>query len=830
MNLRSTIAVALAALGALASWPPLGQGSSSRAPALDVRPPASHATGTLVLYEFEQGAEGWEPLDATGAPGSVCASVSLGAMRVLGVGTKLPGVGGARVVLPEGKRNWHPFTHLQLSVYTPAAAPSNAQVIVYLKDADLNYYQHLRRSSLRPGAWTHLRLDLTADSTDWEFRGHYKPWDGYCRHDVQELGVKFVCAEPYEGPFYLDGIRLARDPSALPAANAIYNLRANAAVVGRYEKFELSFNLARTYSNPFDPDEVDVRGRFILPDRTVVTVPGFFYQGYLRRMDKGAERLVPMGHSQWKIRFAPREPGTYHYYVVVKDTELIRSDMGQFRCVESNNRGFVRISEDDPSYLEFDDGSFFYPIGHNIASVFDARARTLQVNIPASEGTYAYDRILSRMAEAGENFGRIWMSPWSFGLEWTKAYDVHYKGLGRYNLRNAWRLDHVLRTAEQKGIRALLLFAAHGELGDYESDFLGHDRAHCQGSPYWSGRGGRAVDRNYRGPDPHPGYHGPIDHPKQIYTSEEVLKLFKRKVRYIVGRWGYSTAVMAWEILNEPDLASFYKGNERHEGVTYGELGARFVQALARHIRELDPAEHLITSGCFWYRNSFAHPTHMVEEIDFTTGHVFDENIEHRLLADLRYMRQTFQKIFLATEAGLTPFAQDAETTALAMHRTLWASFMMPGAGAAAPWWWVLIDRRDLYHYFRALVAFAQGEDRRGMGYDAGRGSAQDESGQRKLNIVVLTNGKRAFCWIYHPTSFTSRALWEVDPVAPATVTINGLEPGAYDIEIWDTYRGEIVDRQQGQSRPADGDAADTVLVLKTPPFARDIACKVRPK
>jgi len=775
------------------------------------QPPGAQAGGgPLVLYSFEDSCEGWRGLDSAGEEGPSCAAARLGGVSCLEIRGELPGTVGAFVKPAFGKADWFAFTHLLVSVYVPQAAPPRVQAIVYVKDTDLCYYQHLRKNYLSPGAWTHLRLDLTGDSTMWEFRGHYKPWDGYCRQDVQEFGVKFIGGEPYEGPFYVGKLSLESGAAALAGQNAIYDLRASDTVVGQYEKFELSFNLARTYSNPFDPEVVDVRGCFRCPDGRVLVVPGFFYQGYLRRMERGAEVLAPMGRSQWKVRFAPLQTGTYRYYVEVRDGDPIRSGTGQFECVPSGRRGFVRISSRDPSCFEFDDGSFYYPIGHNIASVHDARAEALQVNIPASEGTYAYDRILKRMAEAGEDFGRIWMSPWSFGLEWTKAYDVHYRGLGRYNLLNAWRLDHVLRAAEDSGVRVLLLITSHGELGDYESDFWGQDPERMQGSPYWN------------------RYGGPMDHPRELYTRKEALEIYKKKVRYIVARWGYSPAVMAWEILNEPDLASFYKNNETYEGVTYGELGAQFVKAVADHIRALDPAGHLLTSGCFRYQLSCAEPTLMLKEIDFNTGHVFDDNLEQKLLSDLRYMSR-YQKIFLPTEAGLTPFAQDAESTALAMHRTLWGSFMTPGAGAAAPWWWVLVDRQDLYGYFRALSAFAQGEDRRGMRYEAVSGSVEDESGQRSLGVVGLTNAQKAFCWVYHPASFTSRATWETDPVAAATVTINDLEAGPRRVEVWDTYKGEVIERLDVESRAEEGASGQTRLTFKTPPFARDIACKVLP-
>ena len=252
---------------------------------------AAQDVETVRLFDFEEGPAGWSALQEgqLGPAGCRTADAPLGQGRCLQIEVALPGTSGAGVALQKDAGAWHRFTRLSLRVFLPAEAPEKVQALVYLKDTDLFYYQHFRPAYLPRGRWTDLKLDLTARSTDWEPAGHFEPWDGYCRADVSEFGVKVIGDERYQGPLYVDSVELTRDADDVPARNVIYNLRANAAEVGRYEKFEASFNLARTYSNPFDPEVVDVRGRFVRPDGTEVSVPGFFYQGYLRRMAYGAD-------------------------------------------------------------------------------------------------------------------------------------------------------------------------------------------------------------------------------------------------------------------------------------------------------------------------------------------------------------------------------------------------------------------------------------------------------------------------------------------------------------------------------------------------------------
>jgi hypothetical protein len=760
---------------------------------------SAQPTDTVRPFDFAAGSAGWRVLRAgrltdepcpVGAPCEAAASC-------LRVDCRLPGTSGAGVPLRGEEGDWHGFTGLSLRLFVPADAPGALQAIVYMKDNDLFYYQHLRRVHLPPGAWAEMDLDLTARSADWEPAGHYKPWDGYCRRGIREFGVKFISRERYEGSVFVDSPVLARDPDELPTRNAIYNLHANTVEVGRYEKFELSFNLARTYHNPFDSDEVDVRGRFVRPDGTEVVVPGFFYQGYLRRMQQGAERLMPMGRSQWKIRFAPMQLGTYHYYVEVRDGEGLRSELGTFRCVPSECHGFVRISEADPDCLEFDDGTFYYPIGHNIAAVDDTRAHSMGVGVPAEQRTYAYDRFLTRMGKNGINFGRVWMSPWNLGIEWSEAYDSQFRGLGRYSLQNAWRVDHVVETARRNGVYLMLLFTSHGELGEVETNFYGGgDEA--QGSPYWSKLG------------------GPLDDPLELYESPEALDYYKRKARYIVARWGYATSIMAWELLNEVDLGFFRKPNSEH----YGRTSARFVQQVLRHISRHDPPQHLTTSGFVWHRRPFARPTLKLEEMSIYAAHIFDQSLAARLAADREFIREQFGKLMLVTEAGATPFATDPELTARRMRHTLWTSHMLPMAGAACPWWWVLIDQHDLYPTFGALAAFAAGEDRRGMGYAPAPAHGQ-EAGERKrrLHAHCLRNEERGFCWLYDPAHFSQHGAWSERQPRPARLRVPGLRDGLYRVEVWDTREGSIVADIETPVRGGE-------LAFELPPFEADVACK----
>lgn len=767
-----------------------------------------HAQEARVLYDFEESEQGWRLLRQDGELSGVNARntrASAGARGLsLAIDTDLPERCGAGTKLPRGKRNWNAFTHLTFRVYCPYDAPEKLQLFTYVKDTELNYYEHRRPGYMSRGQWTEVSIDLTAQSEAWEFKDHYKPWDGYCRQDVQELGVRFAAPQSYEGILYVEDIKLERRESALPTQNALYNLRVNSETVPMYGKFEISFNLAKTYSNPFDPDVVKVTGVFIAPDGKVMRVPGFFYQGYLRRMEKRAESLTPMGRSQWKIRFAPRQLGVYHYCVEIEDGDELRSEMGRFRCVESSGSGgtssdgFVQISKRDKYCFDLSNGDYFYPIGHNIATVHDPRASNLAVSIPASEGTYAYDRFLRKMGEHGENMGRIWMTPGGFEIEWTKGRDIHFRGLGRYNLCNAWRLDHIIETARRHGVYLIVVITGPDEVGTFDSNVPQSSDERLRGSPYWERNGGPLADAS------------------EFYTADEALELYKRQLRYIAARWGYSTSIMAWEILNKPDQADYYRNSRR-----YARLGAEFVRKAADYLREEDPGNHLITSNLAQYKSPIAALLLSLEEVDFTTGHVFAGELEEKLLSDVQFMQEKFGKIFLATAAGVTQFPQSPEPTVRTIHRTLWASHMMPYAGVAMPWWWGLIDRWNLYPQFQALRKFAEGQDRRGKDYRPAEAEVSSLSEDRQLAILALRSSDRAYAWVYNRARLSAAAAWKESNPAGAEVSLSGLGAGTYSVEVWDTYKGEMMEKMQVETESGP-------VEFELPAFEKDVAVKVK--
>jgi len=95
-----------------------------------------------------------------------------------------------------------------------------------------------------------------------------------------------------------------------------------AVPVGQYRKVEIRCDgITTSYTNPFDPGEVSVEGHFIDPDGGEDVVYGFWYRGYERSLVSGNEELTPVGEAaHWRVRYAPRKPGSYTCHVTVTDS------------------------------------------------------------------------------------------------------------------------------------------------------------------------------------------------------------------------------------------------------------------------------------------------------------------------------------------------------------------------------------------------------------------------------------------------------------------------------------------------------------------------------
>ena len=198
--------------------------------------------------------------------------------------------------------------------------------------------------------------------------------------------------------------------------------------VPRYEKFEATFEVSGVPPdlNRFDPNEMRVDGYMVSPSNETLVHPAFYYQDYDVSTVGESEIYTAIGDPVWKLRFTPKETGTYTYCIQITGTiGTITSTQSTFEVVPSDNPGFIHVSADNPRYFAFGDGDPFIGVGLNVAwwQFEDRRIST-------------YEYFLDRMNEYGANMARVWMTNSGRNQDWILSIQDTELG-DDYNLEEA---------------------------------------------------------------------------------------------------------------------------------------------------------------------------------------------------------------------------------------------------------------------------------------------------------------------------------------------------------------------------------------------------------
>jgi len=313
------------------------------------------------------------------------------------------------------------------------------------------------------------------------------------------------------------------------------------AAVPQFARLEVRFQLDARYANPFDPDEVDVVGRIVLPDGREACVPAFYMHPYapdngLTQLSGGG-RYHETGPPGWRLRFAGSLPGEHRLTLVVKDAQghTARSAEQRFTVTPAKSLGFVRVSPDNPKYFEnTGDGSLFFGCGANVAWT--------RLNEKPLSGTPSYEYYFGQ-ARQRMSATRVWICHWAW-LEWMPRDSAGlwqgYAGLGYYNQMLAATFDRVFEQAEAQQLRVMLTL----EDNDEQMAKAGPDS--WAFNPYNRANGGFCGA------------------PAEFFGSPDVRRWYQKRLRYILARWGSSPSLWAlngWNDYQQPtaDVTAFLR-------------------------------------------------------------------------------------------------------------------------------------------------------------------------------------------------------------------------------------------------------------------------------
>jgi hypothetical protein len=476
---------------------------------------------------------------------------------------------------------------------------------------------------------------------------------------------------------------VAQTPPATAVPTSSATESASNISIPQYGLFEAVLPIVGNVNNPFDPNQISVTVQFTAPDGVQLSVPAFWMQPYQQTCSKdcSVELLKPNGQSAWHVRFSPDRVGAWKYEVQQQDQTGNRTiTSGSFTVTPSKQTGFIRIGKNH-HYFGYDNGAPYFPVGSNLGWSWTG-----------ANGTLGYQNWLKKLHEVGANFGRLYVDvPWFIGLDWRAP-------VGDYTAaqEDAWRLDTILQTAEQQGIALQIVLVWAQGLTSYSGLPVN--------PPAKPSRPDISADWSQ-----HPlnsALGGPFSGPAQFFVTDQGRDLFKRRLRYIIARWGYSTNVFAWDLIDQLDRINMPTPDNASD----------WLKDSVNYLRTNDPYKHLITAGV---RDSARASLLDRAVLDFKQTRFYQRRpIEQAVdqvsgtLNALSPLLSNADRPIMLSEFSLSPWFEPTgdDPTGIHIRETMWATALSGAAGSGASWWWdTYLFPQNLTAIYAPLAAFTQG-------------------------------------------------------------------------------------------------------------------------
>lgn len=487
---------------------------------------------------------------------------------------------------------------------------------------------------------------------------------------------------------------------------------------GRAESYvQFDFNAPASATNPFGREiNADVH----LPDGQVCHVPAFF-----------------LGARRFGVRVNARLRGEYALGAVTETAadgrvaQLSVSEPSPARVTvrQANSLPSVGRDPSDPQRFQTSDGRKYVPLGVNLAWAQGA------------PDAY-YERQFSKLRDAGLNWSRVWFAHWAGqNLDWS-ATPEKQPARGELDLAVAQLWDRVIAQAEANGIYLQLVLQHHGQ---------------------YSSR----VDANWAENPWNTANGGFLRTPAEFFTSDEARRLTRLKYRYIVARWGYSPAVLAWELFNEAHYTDAL-GEPGHEAEV-----AAWHREMAAFLRQVDAHRHLVITSL----QDLDSPVY--SSMDYVQPHLYVAN----MFAGVRRIRRAADAVARAAFYGEVGddrmlLEKPQYDSAIALVPIVWSSLGGESTHPAQIWYG---DR--LLDAGRARELGALGRILESSGFGAQRALVPFSPAVADGDVVplVLSGGH----W------------WEKRAPAEIRVPTDGSEPAAY-ADIPRAFSGSEESRKEG--------------------------------
>lgn len=631
--------------------------------------------------------------------------------------------------------------------------------------------------------------------------------------------------------------------------------------VPMYEKYELSLSIygigtEKIDYNPYNPNVypmgyeyyngygASVDAMLTSPSGRHISWPCFWYEG-------------TDGWKGWKLRFAPTETGIWKIRINASTVVgVLTTGERTFQCVTGSGHGFVQVDPSDRRYYSFTDGSPLYVLGTNLSGY-------------SGDGGFegAAAAAFPEMSSRGANFSRVFFT--SSNIEPYNVGDdkCQYKSLNLYWQSRCRSIDNTLDLAHQYGIYLEWVLDDWTYIKDSSSQYI-------RPSGCWRDAPAQTNVEFFSQTDPG--------------KSREI---YKRKLRYWMARWGYSTNLLAVELINELDLS------DPSEITWHNEMG--------NYIHSFSAQPHMVTSsngscnmatdkGIDWsssaldfmnfhdyakYSNQwpYLHSPYDLEKLGIYSAWPYppargscDNSgypwVDSAVWVDRTarvYKKCGWNKPMIWSEFGLIyrdcnnsgfPDWNDAyaaDPSAEHFRSAIWASIF--SATAITHWKLDYIlgtgsysSGGDKLWILSPVANFMQGEIFRNLTQETAYSvtdplnpnpqikclNAAGSAPQSAVMVMALHNNSRAYLYVKNLTNAWARL---VDPtVAPtptpqsALIQVCGMQPGSYVLETWSTTDTNKATQKTSAVPIAVG--SDGIARITVTNLVLDVAYKIKPQ
>jgi Cellulase (glycosyl hydrolase family 5) len=402
---------------------------------------------------------------------------------------------------------------------------------------------------------------------------------------------------------------------------------------------------------------------FLVPDNPATTNQ-YSRELWAEVVTPGGQKLtLPAYYADaglYAVRARPDEIGAYRFGAVSETTLGIRKtdvvvSLVSPATVQNTARTrlpSILIDPKNPRRLARTDGLPYLPVGANLAWAPDG----------VTDRVGYYEKAFPAFAKANLNWMRIWMAHWDgLNLDWLPAYMGPSPKAGVMSAEVAENWDRILAAAEENGVYVQLVLQHHGQYTTASDS-------------NWAENPWNAAN---------PG--GFLASPEDFFTDPNARIITLIKYRYIVARWGWSPAIVAWELFNEVHWTDAMRHGREAEV-------ARWHSDVASYIRSVDVYGHLITTSTESLRSP------IYDKMDYCQPHLYAANMIAAARTFETAPTALTKPVFYGEEGDdHQPVTDDVKKAGLNLIPTVWASIMGQGAMAAQPWnGWLIMDQNRL--------------------------------------------------------------------------------------------------------------------------------------